>query len=328
MPQLVGKEVGTVGYGLMGLTWKPQPESVEDALKAMKAAFEAGCTFWNGGEFYGTPEYNSLHLIKAYFTKYPEDASKVVLSIKGALDGWTPIGTPEYLKKCIDRDLEILAGTKTIDIYECARVDKNTPIEVTLKALEDHVKKGDIGGIGLSEVSAATIEKAASITKIAAVEAELSLWSLDILENGVAEAAAKHGIPIAAYSPIGRGFLTGALKSPADIPEGDLRHTMPRFSAENFPTNLKLVEKLQDLAKAKGVAPSQLAVAWVLYQSRRNGNPEFIPIPGASSVDRVKENSKLVTLDDKDFQKIEEILKGFQVKGTRYNEHAMAATTV
>jgi len=165
----------------------------------MKAALEAGCNFWNGGEFYGTPEYNSLHLLRAYFTKYPEDASNVVLSIKGANDEQLiPIGTPEHIKECIERDLKILGGTKSIDIYECARVDKNTPIEVTLKALEEHVKKGDIGGIGLSEPSAATIEKAVKVTKIEAVETELSLWSLDIFENGIVETAAKHNIPIVA----------------------------------------------------------------------------------------------------------------------------------
>lgn len=180
------------------MTWRPTPVKEDDSIAAMKAALEAGCNFWNGGEFYGTPEYNSLHLLKAYFTKYPEDASKVVLSIKGALKDMNPNGTPEYLKECIERDLKILDGKKSIDIYECARVDKGTPLEVTLKALEQHVKKGDIGGIGLSEVSAATIEKAAKITKIEAVETEVSLWSLDIFENGIAEAAATHSIPIVA----------------------------------------------------------------------------------------------------------------------------------
>lgn len=165
----------------------------------MKASLASGCNFWNGGELYGTSDYNSCHLLEKYFTKYPEDASKVVLSIKGGLrPDLHPDGRPEFVKASIDNCLRILNGKKSIDLFECARVDKKVPLEVTLKALEDYVKEGKIGGISLSEVGAETIKKAVSITKIEAVEVEVSLFSTDIFDNGVAAACAEYNIPVVA----------------------------------------------------------------------------------------------------------------------------------
>jgi pyridoxine 4-dehydrogenase len=215
MPQLVGKEIGSTGYGLMGtcpitncssitnlstgLTWRPTPSPEEQAFEALKASLAAGCNFWNAGEFYGPPDNNSLTLLNKYFTKYPEDASKVVLSIKGGLKNFVPDGSPENIKNSIENCMRLLDGKKDIDIFEPARVDKNIPIEITLKALEEHVKAGHIKGIALSEVSAATITRAVKVTKIVAVEVELSLWSLDILSNGVTKACAEYNIPVIAY---------------------------------------------------------------------------------------------------------------------------------
>jgi pyridoxine 4-dehydrogenase len=164
----------------------------------MKAALNRGCNFWNGGEFYGTEEYNSLHLLQRYFTKYPEDASEVVVSIKGGLNNMLPDGSPENVQRSVEKCLRLLKGTKCIDIFEMARVDKNVPLEVTLKELEKYVQAGKIGGIALSEVSAATIRKAAGITKIVAVEVELSLWATDVFSNGVVTACADHDIPLVA----------------------------------------------------------------------------------------------------------------------------------
>jgi pyridoxine 4-dehydrogenase len=166
----------------------------------MKASLDAGCNFWNGGEFYGTPERNSLQLLNKYFTKYPEDAEKVVLSIKGVLnvERLRPDGSPEGVKRSVERCLKLLDGKKKIDIFEAARVDPNVPIETTLKALEEYVKAGKIGGICLSEVSANTIQRAVKVTKIVGCEVELSLWATDILKNGVAAACAEHGIPVIA----------------------------------------------------------------------------------------------------------------------------------
>lgn len=161
----------------------------------------------NGGTFYGTPEYNSSHLLKAYFAKYPEDASKVVISIKGGHSGHGIDGSPEYMREEVDNMLKILDGCCKVDIFECARVDPKVPIETTVRALAELVDEGKIGAIGLSECKAETIRKAAKVTKIASVEVEFSLFSPDILTNGVADACAELNIPVVAYSPLSRGFL-------------------------------------------------------------------------------------------------------------------------
>lgn len=220
----------------------------------MKTALEQGASFWNGGEFYGTPEHNSLHLLNRYFTKYPADAEKVVLSIKGGINLETlkPDGSREGVRRSIDNILKLLDGKKTLDIFECARIDFETPIETTVGAIAEYVKEGKIKGISLSEVGAETIRRAHKVHPICAVEVELSLWSTDTLENGIAATCAELGIPIVAYSPLGRGFLTGEIKSLNDIPDGDFRKTMPRFQPDAFEKNLEMVEELQKLAKKKG----------------------------------------------------------------------------
>lgn len=235
----------------------------------MKASLESGCNFWNAGEFYGTQEYNSLHLMERYFAKYPEDASKVVLSIKGGLNNMVPDGSPEGIKRSVDNCLALLKGKKSIDIFEMARVDHKTPLETTFKVLEEYVKTGKIGGIALSEVNATTIKKVSGLIKIVAVEVEVSLFTTHIFENGVAAACAEHNIPIVAYSPLSRGFLTGDLKSLEDIPEGDFRRTFPRFHPENFHINLEIVDEVKKLASQKGCTTPQIAINWVRCQSKK-----------------------------------------------------------
>ncbi|KAG9232924.1 NADP-dependent oxidoreductase domain-containing protein [Amylocarpus encephaloides] len=326
MPQLMGKEIGPIGYGLMGLTWRPEPQSDEESFEAMKASLEAGCNFWNAGELYGTTERNSLHLLNKYFTKYPEDADKVVLSIKGCLNlaKFCPDGSPEGVKKSVETCLRVLDGKKKIDIFEPARVDPKVPIETTLKALVPFVDSGDIGGISLSEVSAATIHRAVKVTKIVGCEVELSLWSLDILSNGVAAACAEHNIPVVAYSPIGSGMLTGQIRSLDDVPENDMRRGLPRFQPENFGKNLELVHKLEEFARERGCTAPQLAISWARQLSKRDGNPEIIPIPGATKVDRVVENAKMVDLTSSELSAINDILKSFEVAGARYSAHIAA----
>lgn len=175
----------------------------------MRESLASGANFWNGGELYGTPDRNSLHLLNEYFTKYPEDADKVVISIKGGLKPgqMIPDGSDENVRRSVDECLRVLGDKKFLDIFECARVDPKVPIENTVAAIASYVKEGKIGGISLSECSADTIRRAAKVHKIAAVEVEFSLWATDILENGIAKACAELDIPIVAYSPLGRGFL-------------------------------------------------------------------------------------------------------------------------
>jgi pyridoxine 4-dehydrogenase len=175
----------------------------------MRAALAAGANFWNGGENYGKPERNSLHLLNEYFTKYPKDAEHVVLSIKGGIipGQMRPDGSEQGVKRSIDECLRLLGGKKFLDLFEVARMDPNVPYETTIAAINKYVEAGKIGGISLSEVKAEDIRKAASVAKISAVEVEFSLFSTDILENGIASTCAELGIPIIAYSPMSRGFL-------------------------------------------------------------------------------------------------------------------------
>ena len=166
----------------------------------MRAALSHNCNLWDGGEFYGpSPEINSLTLLAKYFDRYPEDADKVVLNIKGGLrPGLIPDGSPDFVRQSVERCISLLGGKGKIDMFECARRDPNTPLEVTLSTLDDLVKEGKIGGIALSEVSANTIREAVKITKIVAVEVEISLFCTDPLTNGIAEACAEFDIPIIA----------------------------------------------------------------------------------------------------------------------------------
>lgn len=324
MVQILGKDVGVTGFGLMGFTWRNPPIEPEVAYDAMKAALNAGCTNWNGGDFYGTADYNSLHLLAGYFTKYPEDASRVVLSIKSGLrPDFSLDGSVEYVRDRVNNAVKILDGKKKIDIWEYARVPTNVDyFEVTLPELQKCVDEGLIGSIGLSEVSAETIRKAVKVVKISAVEVELSPWSTDILTNGIAEACGDNGIPIIAYSPMGRGMLTGQIKSPDDIPKGDFRHSIPRFFPENFHLNMKLVHSLEEVAKKQDCTPAQLALAWTRQAGQSlKSKPEILPIPGAVTVWRVLENSNAVKLSQEAMDEINKILQEVEVVGGRYDDN-------
>jgi pyridoxine 4-dehydrogenase len=177
----------------------------------MKAALDNGCNVWNGADFYGTPEYNSMTVLKAYFTKYPEDADKVILIMKGGGNPKTgrPDGSPENIRRSIDNMIAQLGGTKKVDVFSCGRRDQNTPIETTFGVIQkEYIDTGKIGAIGLSECRAETVHLAAKLTKVAVAELELSLAETSILHNDVAAACAEHDIPIIAYSPNGRGVRT------------------------------------------------------------------------------------------------------------------------
>ncbi|KAI4938715.1 hypothetical protein J4E86_011255 [Alternaria arbusti] len=326
MPELVGKTVGPVGYGLMGLTWRKNPPPAEQSYEAMRTALSLGANNWNGGELYGSPERNSLHLLNEYFTKYPGDAEKVVLSIKGGLKKgeMAPDGSRENVRRSIDECLKVLDGKKSLDLFECARVDPKTPIADTVGYIAEYVKEGELGGISLSEVGAQSIRKAHAVHPISAVEVEFSLWATDILENGVAATCAELGIPIVAYSPLGRGFLTGKYKKYSDIePDSMLQH-MPRFQPDVFDENIKLLHAVEDMAKAKGATPAQIAIGWVLAQSGAKGMPTIIPIPGATTSERIEENMKPAKLNDEDMKALDEMLKKFPPIGGRYHESQSA----
>ncbi|KAK4947830.1 hypothetical protein LTR10_013338 [Elasticomyces elasticus] len=320
MPTLLRKEIGPIGYGLMGLTWRSailpsQPE----AINLMSTALESGANFWNAGEFYGTPERNSLHLLNEYFSKYPEKASRVLLSIKGGMNPVTmvPDGTEAGLQRSVDECLRVLDGKKSIDIFECARTDPNVPVEETIKVLSRFVKEGKIGGIGLSEVQAETIRRAHKVHPITVVEVELSLWTTDVLRNDIAATCADLGIPIVAYAPLSRGALTGNFVTKnSDLPE--TRRAYPKFQDDVLQSNLRLSQEVEKVAKMKGCTSAQVALAWIRGIGGWKGLGLMIPIPGAEREDWVRQNCEDITLTNTEMEQLEVILKENQTLGDRY----------
>ncbi|KIW35529.1 uncharacterized protein PV07_02219 [Cladophialophora immunda] len=339
MPQIpllsgLSPEVGPIAYGMMGLTWDDPNPPKEQSLATMRAAFEAGATLWNAGTLYGTPEYNSSHLLAEYFSRYPEDADKVVVSIKGAtvpppkyIDG-----TPGNIRRDIDRCLSVLSGKKAIDIFELGRVDPLVPIEESLQALSALAKEGKIRGIGLTEVSAETIRRAVAVIPIAAVEVELSLAATDVLYNGIAATCAELNIPLVAWGAMGRGmFTTKHVQCNADIPEGDHRKHMPKFQDDVLQQNNRLIDEVAKLAERKQCTLPQVALAWVSTLSQsimpdRTRLPLIIPLAGSSAPQRVEENMKAVDvkLTKDEMKEIWDILEANPIKGDRYPPHIQA----
>lgn len=286
----------------------------------MKKSLEVGANCWNGGEIYGSPEANSLQLLNAYFKKYPEDADKVLISIKGGCVPGTfaqPDGSPKNVRRSIDECLKWLGDTK-LDLFECARVDPKVPVEESVGVIAEYVKAGKVGGVSLSEVGADTIRRVLKVTKVAAVEVEFSLLATDILSNGIAEVCAENNIPILAYSPLCRGFLTGGWKKAEDVPER-LR-VFPKFTGEAFTENRKLADEVERIAKEKGASVSQIALGWIRAVSGKNGLPTIIPIPGATTPERVVENMSPVDLSSDDLERIQKITSTFKASGDRYPE--------
>lgn len=293
----------------------------EQVFKVLKAALTGGVNVWNGADFYGTPENNTLHLMNRYFTAYPEDADKVVLSIKsGIVDmkTFTMDGSPDAVRRFADNANKILDGKKKIDIFGCGRVDKKISVENTVKALADLVDEGKIGGIQLSEVRAETIRRAAKVARIDMVEAEISLWATEVFENGVAETCAELDIIMVAHTPLGAGMLTGRIKSLDDMPANDYHRFFPRFQPEKFKQNCILVSKLNDIAATKGYTTAQLALGWIKAQSKIPGRPVIIPVFGTRSEERIVENTTDINLTSEEFREIRAILDSYPVAGDRY----------
>lgn len=230
-------------------------------------------------------------------------------------------GSPEGLRTCVDRCLgQLPPSVKKIDLFEAARVDPKVPIETQIEALAELIKEGKIGSIGLSEVSAASILRAAAVHPIAAVEVELSMFETRNLSNGVLTTCGELGIPVIAYSPLGQGFLAGRFKARSDLPEGDMRLGFPRYSEENFPKNVQLVEKVQVFAQKKGCTAAQLSLAWVRSFGEKEGYGPVLPLPGATTAERWEENfrSDKVKLTAEEDAEIETLLEQLVAAGPRY----------
>ncbi|EXX77273.1 aldo/keto reductase [Rhizophagus irregularis DAOM 181602=DAOM 197198] len=228
-------------------------------------------------------------------------------------------GKPEYVRQACENSLRRL-GVNYIDLYYQHRVDPNTPIEDTVGALAELVKEGKIKYIGLSECSAESLRRAYKVHPIAAVQMEYSPWTLDIETNGVLEACRELGVTIVAYSPLGRGFLTGKYKSLDDFEPDDFRRDVPRFQGENFNKNLEIVHKFDEFGSKKGVTAGQLCLAWVIAQ----GN-DFVTIPGTRKIKYLEENfeARKIHLSSEELSEIRKIIDSIEIIGTRYSEDSM-----
>lgn len=227
-----------IGFGLLGMTWRPEQVPDEQAFAAMKAAVENGGTAWSTATAYGPKDDSTagIKLIRRYFDRYPGDANKVTLFVRGCWDAATFSPGPvdrKGIRESVDETQRILGDVKKIDIFGPARMDRqNTSVEETISACKELVEEGRIGAVGLSEVSADTIIKAHAVYPITAIEAEFSMWSTQILSNGIAKACKERNIAIWTYAPLGYGFLSGRFTKREDIPAGDLRSIIDRFSEE------------------------------------------------------------------------------------------------
>ncbi|KAG8527874.1 uncharacterized protein KY384_006790 [Bacidia gigantensis] len=324
-----GPEVTAPGFGLMGLSaFYGAVGSDEERFKLLDAAYEMGENNWDSSDIYADSE----DLVGKWF-KRTGKRNEIFIATKFGIvmsdGGRGTRGDPEYVKQACNKSLKRL-GIDCIDLYYCHRLDQETPVEETVKAMvelkntltQPTISEGKIKYLGLSECSARSLRRAHAVHPITAIQTEYSPFEISIESDEVnlLRTCRELGVSVIAYSPLGRGMLTGAYKSPDDFEEGDFRKHAPRFSKENFPKNLELAGKIAELATKKGVTPGQLSLAWLMSQGK-----DVVPIPGTKKLKYLEENVRAikVVLSKEEGGEIRKAVEGAEVHGVRYPEGMM-----
>ena len=319
-----GLIVPQIGLGCMGMTGFGEGnmygEADEgEAIATIHRSAELGGNFLDTADLYGPFENEKLiakavgdrrsqYIIATKFGWEIDDADQVT---------WKINGRPEYVRKSVERSLKNL-NTDYIDLYYLHRLDKSTPIEETVGAMADLVKEGKVRYLGLSEMSAETVRKAHAVHPISALQSEYSLFERTVEARGIMKAMADMGIGFVAYSPLGRGFLSGNIRSIDDLPKDDFRRNIPRFQPQHFSKNLELLHAIEALAKEKAITPSQIALAWTIHKGA-------LPIPGTKRRAYLEQNiaAAPVALSDAEMQSLERIVPLGIDTGDRYDEFSM-----
>lgn len=313
--------VSAIGLGCMGMSYAYGGQDEQDATRTLHRAFDLGITFFDTAEVYG-PYENEKLLGKAL--KPFRDKITIATKFGFKIEDGKPVGVdsrPENIRAVAEASLQRL-GLETIDLFYQHRVDPNVPIEDVIGTMKDLINEGKIRTIGLSEAGVKTIRRAHAVHPIAALQNEYSLWTRDP-EQEVLALCAELGIGFVPYSPLGRGMLTGQVRSQSDLAEDDFRKTLPRFQPGNLEANNKQVDLIAEIAREKQVTPAQLVLAWVLNQG------DFIvPIPGARKVHHLEDNAKAtnVALSIDELERLNTLFDSEKIAGKRYTDASLAMT--
>ena len=315
-----GLRSSEIGLGCMGMSEFYGERDDAQSMRTLERAFELGVTHYDTSNIYGRGHNEQL---VGRFLKGRRGQVMLASKFGVVRDPGGPLGStydrgidnsPAYMRRCCEESLARL-GVDTIDLYYVHRADPNTPIEATASALADLIREGKIRGYGLSEVSADLLRRAHKVHPVAAIQSEYSLWTREP-ELDVLPTCRELGISFVAYSPLGRGFLTGALANAQALAPDDFRLSSPRFQGENFDKNLAIIDQLRTLCAAKHCAPGQIALAWILGREQK-----IIPIPGTKRIKYLEENvgAAAITLDDQERAALERLLPIGAAAGTRYD---------